>query len=107
MEKELFNELISSVREAGRISRGEAKAKRVHSAGELRAHLKKTFKPAQIVRMRTRLKMSQAELARLMLISKATLQSWEQGRRKPEGPALALIRVMNKNPEAVATALHS
>jgi len=107
MEKELFNELISSVREAGRISRGESKAKRVHGSGKLRAHLKKTFKPAQIVRMRTRLKMSQAELAQLMLISKATLQSWEQGRRKPEGPALALIRVMDKNPEAVATALHA
>jgi len=107
MEKELFNELISSVREAGRISRGESKAKRVHVSNAQRTNLRKAFKPAQIVRLRARLKMSQAELASLMLISKATLQSWEQGRRKPEGPALALIRVMNKNPEAVATALHT
>jgi len=104
MEKELFNELISSIRDAGKISRGESQAKRVHSR---KAALKKNFKASQIVRLRSRMKMSQAEMAHLMLISKATLQSWEQGRRQPDGPALVLIRVMSKNPEAVAMALHA
>jgi putative transcriptional regulator len=39
-------------------------------------------------------------------VSVATLQNWEQGRRAPDGPALALLRVAAKNPKAVAEALH-
>ena len=38
-------------------------------------------------------------------VSIATLQNWEQGRRKPEGPAQALLRVASINPDAVAQAL--
>jgi uncharacterized protein with PIN domain len=36
-----------------------------------------------------------------------TLQNWEQGRRKPEGPAKALLRIASKNPGAVLDALHA
>jgi len=39
-------------------------------------------------------------------VSVGTLRNWEQGRRTPEGPALALLRVAEKNPKAVADALH-
>jgi putative transcriptional regulator len=38
-------------------------------------------------------------------VSVATLQNWEQGRRTPEGPAKALLKVAAQNPEAVAEAL--
>jgi putative transcriptional regulator len=38
-------------------------------------------------------------------VSTATLQNWEQGRRRPDGPAQALLRVAASNPEAVAAAL--
>jgi len=34
-----------------------------------------------------------------------TLQNWEQGRRRPEGPARALLKVAAENPKAVAAAL--
>ena len=40
-------------------------------------------------------------------VSVATLQNWEQGRRRPEGPARALLRVAAKNPQAVARVLAS
>jgi len=36
-----------------------------------------------------------------------TLQNWEQGRRRPDGPALALLRVAEVAPEAVLEALHA
>jgi uncharacterized protein with PIN domain len=36
-----------------------------------------------------------------------TLQNWEQGRRRPEGPAKALLRIASKNPGAVLDALHA
>ncbi|MCD6198577.1 MAG: hypothetical protein J7K15_08420 [Deltaproteobacteria bacterium] len=31
-------------------------------------------------------------------VSVRTLQNWEQGRRKPEGPAKALLRIASRNP---------
>jgi putative transcriptional regulator len=39
-------------------------------------------------------------------VSVATLRNWEQGRRTPDGPALALLRVAARNPQAVAEVLH-
>jgi putative transcriptional regulator len=39
-------------------------------------------------------------------VSVRTLQNWEQGRRKPDGPAKALLHVASKNPKAVLEALH-
>ena len=38
-------------------------------------------------------------------VSVATLQNWEQGRRRPEGPAQALLKIAAKNPSAVEEAL--
>ena len=40
-------------------------------------------------------------------ISLSTLQNWEQGRREPDGPAKALLKIASKNPKAVMEALHS
>jgi putative transcriptional regulator len=40
-------------------------------------------------------------------VSISTLQNWEQGRREPDGPAKALLKIASKNPEAVMDALHS
>ena len=40
-------------------------------------------------------------------VSVATLRNWEQGRRTPDGPALALLRVASRNPQAVVDALHT
>ena len=39
-------------------------------------------------------------------ISPRTLQNWEQGHRRPEGTARALLRVAASHPEAVLEALH-
>lgn len=108
MNKQLFKDLIESVSEAGRIARDEAKPSRVHVYGSQRVReLRAGFKPEQLVRARERLKMSQADLANVMAIPKATLQSWEQGRRRPRGPALVLIRVIAKAPDAVVKALYA
>ena len=53
---------------------------------------------------RNRLGMSQSELAALMGVSPRTLQDWEQGRRKPEGSARVLLRVVARHPQAVLEA---
>jgi len=51
--------------------------------------------------------MSQTEFAAMIGVSARTLQNWEQGRRNPDGPAKALLKVAVKNPQAVLEALHS
>ena len=38
--------------------------------------------------------------------ARSTLRNWEQGRRTPDGPALALLRVAARDPQAVVAALH-
>jgi transcriptional regulator with XRE-family HTH domain len=45
--------------------------------------------------------LSQEEFAYLMGISVATLRNWEQGRRKPEGPARVLLKVASLHPEVL------
>ena len=50
---------------------------------------------------------SQVTFAHMIGVSVDTLQNWEQGRRKPEGPALALLKVAEANPETVIEALHA
>jgi putative transcriptional regulator len=94
MKKVSFNKLAESVRQAGRIRRGERKAGRVFH-----------FSPADIKEIRLRLKKSQAEFALMIGVSLATLQNWEQGRRFPEGPARALLKVAAEQPKAVIEAL--
>jgi putative transcriptional regulator len=38
-------------------------------------------------------------------VSVATLQNWEQGRRRPEGPARAFLRIATTHPDAVKGSL--
>ncbi len=53
--------------------------------------------PPQIIR--AKLQMSQSAFAGLMGVSVRTLQDWEQGRREPQGPAVALLRIAEQHPE--------
>lgn len=58
--------------------------------------IKKTASPQMI---RARLNLSQSAFAGLMGVSLRTVQDWEQGRRKPSGPAEALLRIAEQKPE--------
>ena len=57
--------------------------------------------PSDVKKIREHLHLSQSAFAALMGVSIKTLQEWEQGRRKPSGPASALLRVANRHPEAL------
>jgi putative transcriptional regulator len=88
MKKELFQELLQSVNEAAAIGRGEMKPAR-----------KFVVKTANdVVRVRRQLGLPQVQFARLLGISENTLQNWEQGRRKPAGPAKVLLRIAARHP---------
>lgn len=90
MKKELFEELLESVKQGGAIMRGEMKPSRTFK-----------FPESEVRKIREQYGLSQDKFATLMGISVATLRNWEQGRRKPEGAARVLLRVASKHPEAL------
>ena len=94
MREDDFSKLVASIKEAGDIKRGNQEPSRVFE-----------IRPADIKAVRKRLQRSQSEFALMIGVSVATLQNWEQGRRRPDGPARALLKVASENPEAVKQAL--
>ncbi|MFO0967658.1 MAG: NadS family protein [Gemmataceae bacterium] len=94
MKKKDFDSLVNSIRQAGKIRRGESKPSRVFDYHEV-----------DVKAIRRQLGKTQVGLARMLGVSVATLRNWEQGRRRPEGPARALLKVAAKSPEVVAAAL--
>ena len=57
-------------------------------------------------RVRRRLGFSQVEFAKRINVSLDTIRNWEQGKRSPTGAAQALLKVLDKAPEAALAALH-
>jgi putative transcriptional regulator len=95
MKKEDFDKLLLSVRQMKQIKKGAQKPAR-----EIRISV------PNAKQIRKKLHMSQSEFAGLIHVSVDTVQNWEQGRRMPEGPARALLRVVEKCPKQVLEALH-
>ena len=60
---------------------------------------------AWVRRVRRRVGLSQTEFARRIGVPVATVRNWEQGKRFPDGAARALLRVIEREPEAVKRAL--
>ena len=63
------------------------------------------FKPLDVKNIRAKVGMSQNEFASAFGISVSTLRHWERGDRTPNGPALVLLNVVAKEPQAVLKAL--
>ena len=95
MKNKGFKELLDSIDQARKIHAGSLKAARVTK-----------FNPIMVRSIRLKLHASQAAFAHMIGVSIDTLQNWEQGRRRPDGPALALLKVADINPRAVIKALH-
>jgi len=96
MKKDHFEKLVASIREAGEIKAGRKAPSRTYE-----------IKPPEIKTVRERLNVSQNQFALMIGVSVRTLQNWEQGRRKPEGPAKALLRIASRNPTALLDALYA
>jgi putative transcriptional regulator len=96
MKKKDFENLMDSVKEAGKIKQGKSKPSRTFQ-----------YDPLDIKSIRKKLNVSQSQFAFMIGVSVNTLQNWEQGRREPGGPAKALLKVASKNPNAVMKALQN
>ena len=94
MKKDAFEELKGSLQEMVD-----------HSAGKLDLRTTTLPRPpkklngAEIARLRSKMKVSQAVFAGLLNISVKTVQAWEQGNGTPSGPSLKLLAIARKYPE--------
>ena len=95
MKDKDFKDLLTSIDQARKIHVGRMKPGRVFK-----------FHPIIVTNIRRKLGVSQSKFAHIIGVSVDTLQNWEQGRRIPQGPALALLKVAENNPKAVMSALH-
>ena len=82
----------------------------IQSLNEALAHVKgegsAVLHPAVTPRQgRRQAKLTQAQMAPLMGMSLSGYRKWEQGTRRVSGPAATLLRVIQKEPEAVRRAL--
>jgi putative transcriptional regulator len=94
MDKNLFEDLVQSLKEAKAIRKGKAKASRrfiVH--------------PPDVKEVREQTGLTQEEFAFLLRVSVKTLQNWEQRRRTPTGPASALLKIVSAAPEVAIRSL--
>ena len=96
MKDDDFQKLVESVHQMGAIMRGDDVP-----------HRRATRYSSNVRGLRERISLTQSAFARLIGVSVRTLQNWEQCRREPEGPAKALLRVVELEPKAVLKALHS
>jgi putative transcriptional regulator len=87
-KRDIGQEILEGIQEIKAYKKGEK---------ALRSHTLKESAPPQVIR--ARLNLSQSAFAGLMGVSLRTVQDWEQGRRKPSGPAVALLRIAEQQPE--------
>ncbi len=96
MKDKLFKELQESIIEGGKILNGKKKAGREFN-----------FVNPDPKEIRERFGLSQNKFAEMLGISTSTLQNWEQGRRKPEGPAKILLSIAARHPDAVLDTVYN
>ena len=89
-----FESIKQGLEEAISFSKGECPEAIVHK-----------FSPVDVKNIRANIGMSQPEFASAFGISVSTLRHWERGDRTPQGPALVLLNVVAKEPNAVLRAL--
>ena len=69
--------------------------------GKLKLRTTELSEPSEPKIIREKMNLSQSAFAGLLGVSTRTLQDWEQGRRCPQGPAVALLRIAEQHPEVL------
>ena len=87
-ERDIGLEILEGIKEIKEFKKGKRKLE----TREIRV----TVAPRAI---REKLDLSQDEFSIMLGVKVRTLQDWEQGRRKPSGPARSLLRIAEKHPE--------
>lgn len=92
----MFDELLASVEQMDAIKKGISEPER-----------KFEFAEPEVRSIRMKIGMTQNKFAALIGVSQRTIENWEQGRRHPTGPARALLKIVDADPERAIKTLHS
>lgn len=95
MDKELFDQVHQSMKEAVAIAKGDMQPSRVF-----------TVQQPDVKVVREKIGLSQAMFAAMIGVKVKTLQNWEQHRRNPTGAAAALLTIFDREPETAMGVLH-
>ena len=95
MNDDMFNELMASVEQADNIIQGKVAPERITA-----------FAEPEVKAIRAKTGLTQERFANVVGVSKRTLENWEQGRRHPTGPARALLKIVDADPEYALKTLH-
>ena len=87
-DRDIGEEILEGIREIKRFKKGG-----------IRLKTQNLNEPSPAKSIREKLNLSQSAFASLMGVSPRTIQDWEQGRRKPRGPAKSLLRIAEQHPE--------
>lgn len=88
-----------SKRDIGAEILGGIKEIKAFKKGSVKLKVTELSEPSEPKVIRSKLNLSQSAFAGLLGVSMRTLQDWEQGRREPQGPAIALLRIAEQHPE--------
>ena len=90
--------ILATVNETGQdlSALGFISERRMKEYGVLAVPPVKTFSDAKIRALRKKLNVSQAVLAAILNTSKSTVQKWEIGDKKPSGPSLKLLNLIER-----------
>lgn len=64
-------------------------------------------RPIDVKALRARLGVSQEDFAGRYGLDVATVRNWEQGRTRPDGPAMALLQLIERDPDGVVRMMAS
>lgn len=95
MNDALFDELLASVQQMDEIVKGEREPSR-----------EAVVMAVKVKSIREKTHLTQSKFAKLINVNIGTLRNWEQGRREPTGPAKTLLRLIERDPEHVLSALN-
>ena len=73
---------------------------------KVRVHRVPMADTMDVKRVREKAGLSQQDFAAQFGISCATLRNWEQGRRRPHGPARVLLTLIDRQPDVVQRVLN-
>jgi len=76
-----------------------------HAQGNTQGVILHYPKPIDVREIRTQMGMTQTQFATRFGFSATTVRHWERGERTPRGPALTLLNVIAREPQAVMRAL--
>ena len=93
-KRNIGNEILEGLNEIKKFNKGKLKLRTTTLSA-----------PSEPSVIRSKLHLTQSAFAGFLGVSTRTLQDWEQGRRSPQGPAIALLRIAEQHPD-IFTDLH-